>query len=94
MPKSPLINIELVRGPILTVWNAIGYDMEQACRGERMTNSAMVEACIDADRLTFFAYKGKNDPAALAAEAEIDRAIKAHGYPRVLRALARAIHLT
>lgn len=95
MPKrEPIINLDVVRGPILTVWNAIGYDMEQACRdgGERMTNISMIEACIDADRITFF--MSKKDPRALAAEAEIDRAIKTHGYDRVLRALARGIHLT
>lgn len=92
---TQIIDMEIMRGPILTVWNAIAGDLDTSVRdaGERLTNIAAVECCIDADRLTFFAHKGKKDERARAAEAELDRAIKAHGYDKVLRTLARHLSL-
>lgn len=87
-PKVPLVDLELVRGPINTVWNAIAYDMSEL--PGRMSNAAMVEACIDADRLTFFAPGSEK---AKLADAEISRAIDAHGYDKVLRFLSKNISL-
>lgn len=86
MKKQPTIDIEIMHGPILTVWNAIGYD--SLAEGS-IPNISAIEGCIDANRLTMFC-RGE---AGKRAEAELDRAIKAHGYPKVLRALARAITL-
>lgn len=91
MKKAPIVNFDLVRGPILTVWNAIGADFSEL---GRFSNATAVEACIDADRLTFFpGYGEKGKAAAVAAQTEIDRAIKENGYPKVLNALSRNIRL-
>jgi hypothetical protein len=89
--KTPVVDINIVRGPIMHTWNAVGYD---AMAEGRISNLAAVECCIDANRLTSFAYGESGKAAAKAAEAEIDRAIAAHGYPKVLRAIGRAISLT
>lgn len=89
--SEPVVNIELVRGPIVTTYSAIGYDLAEL---GRVTNLGAIEACIDANRLTSFAHGESGKATAAAAEAEIDRAIKAHGYQKVLRALGRAIKLT
>jgi hypothetical protein len=82
--RQPIIDAELLRGPVLVVWNAIGNDLGD----ERISNTAAVECCIDADRLSQFAGE-----AGRKADAELTRAIEAHGYAKVLRALARAIRL-
>jgi hypothetical protein len=90
-PKAPVIDIEIMRGPILTVWNSIGGDYSDL---GRVTNLSAIEASIDADRLTTFrGYGDKGKAASVAAEAELQRAIDAHGYDKVLRALGRAIRL-
>jgi hypothetical protein len=85
--KTPLINIDLVRSPILQTWSAIASDWMQL--EGRHTNAGAIEGCIDADRLTMYANKAE----AKIAEAELDRAIKAHGYTKVLNTLSRAIRL-
>ena len=91
MAKQQVVDIEKVLGPIMETWNAIGFDVMSA--GERIRNADAVECCIDADRLTQFAYGEQGKAAAREADAEITRAIAAHGYEKVLRALARAIRL-
>lgn len=84
------VNMEVMRGPMWTVWNAIAADWAEL---GRVTNKGAVEATIDADRMTFFAYGEKGRAAAAAAEAELDRAIKAHGYEAVLNYLSRKVRL-
>jgi hypothetical protein len=95
--RAPKVNLDfdLLRGPILVTWNAIAGDLAATCAesGQRLTNESAVECCIDADRLTFFARGADERAAAEAAEQELSRAIGAHGYPRVLRALARRFSL-
>lgn len=93
--KSRIIDIDIMYGPVMTVANAIAGDYESGCRemGEKVTNIALIEGCIDADRLTFFASGEKGMAAAKAAEAELDRAIDQHGYDKVLKALSRAIRI-
>lgn len=88
MAKPQNVDVSKVSGAIVQVWNAIAYDLDEAAAtcGERVTNTAAVEACIDADRLVTFARDA-------AAEAEVQRAIAAVGYPAVLRKLAREIKL-
>lgn len=88
MAKAQNVDVSKVHGAIAQVWNSIGYDINDAAAtcGERVTNTAAVEACIDADRLVAFARDA-------AAEAEVQRAIAAVGYPAVLRKLAREIKL-
>ncbi len=88
------INMDVMRGPIMKVWNAIAGDLDDAYAedGGGMNNTSAVEACIDANRMTFFADKYDRDEAN-AAEAELSRAIDAFGYDRVLRKLARELQL-
>jgi len=92
MAKQQTINVDIMRGPILEVWNAIGGDSEQAFAdmGETIKNTHAIEACIDANRLTTFV---RDKAEAASAEAELDRAIDAHGYNKVLRVLSRRIPL-
>lgn len=85
--KTTIIDVELLRGPIMVVWNAVAGDLEEL---GRVTNTAAVECCIDANRMTYFGHKNE----AVAAEAELTRAISEHGYAKVIRALSRAIKLT
>ena len=85
-----IMDFEVMRGPIMTVWSTIAGDFMEL---GRVSNLAAVEATIDADRLTFYAHGEKGKTAALAAEAELDRAIKAYGYTPVLKALSRRIRL-
>jgi hypothetical protein len=88
------IDMDVMRGPILKVWSAIAGDLDDACAedGGGLDNTSAVEACIDADRMTFFADKYDRDEAN-AAEVELRRAIDAFGYDRVLRKLARELRL-
>lgn len=92
--RKPIVDIALVRGSICRTADAIAGDLEQMCQenGEKFRNIDLLEACIDANRLTTFAY-GTTKADAIAAEAEITRAIEAHGYMKVLRALNREIQL-
>lgn len=89
------IDIAVVRGPILTVWNAIAGDLDDAAdqAGGGLDNTSAIEACIDAGRLVFFARGWDGIAAGRTAEIELDRAIDAYGYDRVLRKLAREIVL-
>lgn len=92
--KPVKIDMNVMRGPILKVWNAIAGDLSDACAedGGGMKDIDAVECCIDADRMTFFADKFDMTEAK-AAEAELTRAIAEHGYARVLRKLARELSL-
>jgi hypothetical protein len=97
MPKTATkvnVNVDVMLGPILKVWNAIAGDLSDALAedGGGMRNIDAIECCIDADRLTFFADRFDRDEAN-AAEAELRRAIDAHGYDKVLRKLSREIAL-
>lgn len=90
MAKTPIVNVELLRGPIYSAWNAVAGDLAEL---GRVTNKGAIECCIDADRMTMFAYGEQGKTAAAAAEAELTRAIDANGYTKVLAALSRAIKL-
>ena len=85
--REKIVDVELCRGPINRTWGQIAFDC-----GFVRSNAGAIELCIDADRLTSFARGAAKDDA-LAAEKELDRAIKQHGYSKVLRALARSISL-
>jgi hypothetical protein len=88
------MNVDLVVGEIMNVWNSIAGDLDACCEeaGERMTNAAAIEACIDANRMTQFASSfGKER--AKEAEAEVHRAITVYGYGRVLLHLSRKVSL-
>lgn len=88
--KQTIVDMDKVRGPIVSVWGQIAAD---AVELGRLSNAGAVELCIDADRLTFFAYGDRGKQAAAEAEAELENAIKAHGYTKVLKVLARSIRL-
>jgi hypothetical protein len=90
MAKTPIVNVELLRSPIYTVWNHVAGDLSEL---GRVTNKGAIECCIDADRMTSFAHGEQDKAAAAAAETELTRAIDANGYAKVLSALARAIRL-
>lgn len=87
---AAIINIDLVRDPILSTWSVIASD---AMALGDMTNAGAIEMCIDADRMTFYAIGAKGKTAAEVADKELDRAIKAHGYKKVLNSLSLAIRL-
>lgn len=89
-PKPGIVNIDLLRDPILSTWSVIASDAMEL--GD-MTNAGAIEMCIDADRMTFYASGVKGKTAAGDAEKELDRAIKAHGYKKVLNSLSRSIRL-
>ena len=81
--------IQAVRPAIMQVWNYIGadsYACAQEC-GERLTNEAALEGCIDADRIATLCKKPEVD-------ALIGEAIKEHGYGKVMASLKRNIRLT
>lgn len=84
--SSVRVSDELKRG-LQGVWNAIGYDCEQAMSetGDALTNEIAVECCIDANRLQTFGYPD--------AEKELDELIEAHGYADVYGLLCREVSL-
>jgi hypothetical protein len=74
--------------PVLAVWNAIGYDVEEgmAACGEQLTNEIAIECCLDADHLLFTG----NDPEAHA----LCRALCIeHGVGRVVETLGQRVTL-
>ena len=74
------------------VWQYVGGDCVQACEqeGERLTNSAAVECCIDADRPTSIC---RDQVRSARFMGELRRLIDVHGYPAVLRALCNRFPL-
>lgn len=73
--------------PIYEVWSYIASDLEEAVTscGDVLTNEGVIEACIDANRLSTMmanAEEGK------AAEQLVHTLIKEHGYKHVLSFLA------
>lgn len=95
MTKNQIIDLTIMRNPITVVAQAIAGDIESSMAeaGERLTNAIMIESCIDAGRMTSFARGEAGKADATSAEAELARAIKAHGYPKVINALSRAIRI-
>lgn len=86
--KTSIIDLELMRDPIHHTWSQIAFDCDFV-----KTNADAIELCVDADRMTFHA-SGKDAKArAVAAEKELDRAIKAHGYKKVASVLSRNVRL-
>ena len=74
--------------PVLVVWNAIGYDVEEgieAC-GEELDNLTAIESCLDADRLLL---TGK-DP---TAHALCRKLCMEHGFSKVVDAVAKQVTL-
>ena len=79
---------QAVRPAIMRVWNTIGsdsYACAQEC-GERLTNEAALEGCIDADRISTICKMPEVDKLIGAAIAE-------HGYGKMMAALKRSIKL-
>jgi hypothetical protein len=74
--------------PVLRVWDAIGYDVEegmQAC-GEELDNEVAIESCLDADRLLL---TGNN----AEAHALCRNLCREHGFNQVVRDLAKQVVL-
>lgn len=67
-------------------WQAIGSECESACAemGERLTNAAAIETCIDADRMAQYAP---------AAHKELMALFESVGYAKVERALRKTVRL-
>jgi len=90
MKVIPLDNevLRVVRGPINSVWNTIGMDVEEACAisGDELTNEMVIEACIDANRIEQFT--GRKD-----VDKYILELIKQHTYAQVLKFLSENILL-
>jgi hypothetical protein len=86
--------IAAVRTPICRTADYIAADLEQCCAeaGERLDNAGLIESCIDADRL-WFGMNPKVQAEGKAASDLIGKAIEAHGYPKVLKYLAKHIRL-
>lgn len=74
--------------PVLVVWNAIGYDVEESLQamGEELDNESAIEMCLDANRLLL----NGNDA---EAEALLDRLCREHGFSEVVRGLCRRVTL-
>jgi hypothetical protein len=74
--------------PVLRVWNAIGYDVEegmQAC-GEELDNEVAIESCLDADRLLLTGEDAE-------AHALCRALCREHGFGVVVRELAKHVTL-
>lgn len=78
-------NVQSLSQPLYQVWNAIGYDLYDACGEEELTPEVIIECCIDANRLSFF-VEGEEGK---AAEDLVTALIKEHGYDEVLKFLAK-----
>lgn len=78
--------IKKLNAPMWATWNAIGYDIQQACSesGEELDNEQAVEACIDANRLAFFG----GDTGKECDELVRDLCVE-HGYHTVLKFLCQ-----
>jgi hypothetical protein len=87
--------LETVTGPIQAVWQYIGSDSYAAAQecGERLTNEAALEGCIDAGRLIDCALGGGSKERGKLADAAVGEAIKQHGYKKVMTYLKRHIKL-
>jgi hypothetical protein len=80
--------IERMRKPMYQTWANIGYDI-QACMaecGEKLTNKAAVESCIDANNLQF----NGNDAEADQLIMEMAKTI---GYTKLLNFLCKHFKL-
>jgi len=91
--NAPMFNeaeTKILASAIYATWNQIAPDAEAACR----SNLEAVEACIDADRLTFnCSYGATGIQEGKDAAAFITAAINAHPYSKVLRALSKIASL-
>lgn len=79
--------LTLVNAPIRAVFNEIAYDLEEACNscGERLCNEGAIEACIDADRLSFSGYK--------EADEAVKEVLKTNTYEATMKFLKKNIIL-
>ena len=68
---------------VYQVWNSIGHDVLEF--SDETDREALVEACIDADRLETFGSKESGD--------ELKALITQHGYTTVLKELSKVVHL-
>lgn len=80
-------NVAFLRQPLYQVWNSIGYDSLEAASicGEDMDPEMVIEACLDADHLTYF-LKGEEGTKAQEFVREL---YKEHGYHTVIKFLAK-----
>lgn len=79
--------IKKVSGPVHQTWGYIGGDYCDICDG-RITYLEAMEVTLDADRMRTMGGKEGN-----AAMDTIQEAIRALGYPKVLKYLAKNIKL-
>lgn len=88
-PDKPSVDLEKVTPAIVSVWNAIGAEIEQNMQGmQRLTNFLCIECCLDMDNLaTFGGAEGKQ------AERIISKAMQRFGVDPILSFLARNILL-
>jgi hypothetical protein len=91
MPKAERqAFVALVVPAVRMCWGQIGHEVEalsDEC-GERLTNPAAIEGCIDANRLIDLGGKqGKQ------ADAAVTVACDKYGFPAVMRLLQRHVSL-
>lgn len=93
--------LDVVSGPILSVWAEVAYDASQLEGGGRISYQSAVEVCIDADRLWWPTsvpnpkdeHACKRFERRVLADATVVKAIAVHGYPKVLRYLGNKLKL-
>ena len=91
MPKAEFDQLLAVLRPAMwSTWQTIAGDLEAACAecGERLTNSAAVESCLDGGGL--MADYGNDGGAAHKA---LDAACKQYDYLNLYRRVCRAVRL-
>ena len=79
--------VKSLGGPLYEVWNSIGYDSMEACQicGEEMDTEMVIEACIDADHITYFVHGERG----IAAQTLVRALFAEHGYHTVIKFLAK-----
>lgn len=93
MPKTTTAPITIpaeLLGAINQTWGAVASDLYEAAAeaGDRITNEAAIECCIDANRLAM--YGGKNGK---AMDELVTKLIKEHGYNVVMKQLKKELKL-
>lgn len=74
--------------PLLVVWNAIGYDVEESLQamGEELDNESAIEMCLDANRLLLNGNDAK-------AEELLNQLCREYDFGQVVKGLAKRVTL-
>lgn len=80
--------IDQLVDPVLVVWNAIGYDVEESLQamGDELDNESAIEMCLDADRLLLNGHDA-------AAHQLLRDLCREHGFGQVVQGLAKRVTL-